>query len=229
MRPSLKILHLIDSGGFYGAEAVVLTLMEASAAEGHQVVLGTFRDTAQGGSPIEREAGRRGLSCRRFPLGTVPWPRSVRRLARSIGELGVDIVGLADTVGYAGPRQVGGLCRSMSRLCPDRPYIVHLHDTRGMAIANASAALDAGARIFDASLGGLGGCPYAPGASGNLATEDLVYMLEGMGFETGVDIDRLITASEHVGELVSRTLPSKMLQAELGKRRKAAERAARSK
>ena len=88
--------------------------------------------------------------------------------------------------------------------------------------------MDLGVTIFDSAFGGLGGCPYAPGASGNLATEDLVYMLEGMGYETGVDLEKLILASEHVAELVSRTLPSKVLQSELGKRSKDRDRAARS-
>ncbi len=119
-------------------------------------------------------------------------PEDVLRLAERCLELGVDIVGIADTVGYAGPRQVGDLCRSMSRLYSDRPYIVHLHDTRGMAIANASAALDAGARIFDASLGGLGGCPFAPGASGNIVIEDLAFLCQNWGFATGIDLEKLI-------------------------------------
>ena len=88
-----------------------------------------------------------------------------------------------------GVRELSG---AMTRLCGDRPYVVHLHDTRGMGIANASAALDAGARILDGSLGGLGGCPFAPGATGNVVMEDLVYLCESKGFRTGVDIGELI-------------------------------------
>lgn len=106
-------------------------------------------------------------------------------------EAGADIVGVADTVGFAGPRQVGELAEAMTRLCDGRPYIVHLHDTRGMGIANASAALDAGARVLDGSLGGLGGCPFAPGATGNVVMEDLVYLCETKGFRTGIDLDAL--------------------------------------
>ncbi|MER8375863.1 hydroxymethylglutaryl-CoA lyase [Mesorhizobium sp. M1406] len=136
--------------------------------------------------------------------GTVD-PAEVLHLAEACLEAGADIIGIADTVGFAGPRQVGGLCVEMKRLCGDRPFLVHLHDTRGMAIANASAALDAGARILDGSLGGLGGCPFAPGATGNIVFEDLVYLCETMGFRTGIDMDaltavRAIPESEMPGE-----------------------------
>jgi len=83
------------------------------------------------------------------------------------------------------------LCAQMQRLCDGRPFIIHLHDTRGMGIANAAAALDNGARIIDASLGGLGGCPFAPGATGNVVFEDIVFLAESLGFPTGMDLDRL--------------------------------------
>jgi hydroxymethylglutaryl-CoA lyase len=92
-----------------------------------------------------------------------------------------------------------------------------MHDTRGTALANVLAGLDLGLRTFDASIGGLGGCPYAPGASGNLATEDLVYMLRGMGLDTGVDFDKLVAAGALAQRLVKRRLPGKTLQAELAR------------
>ena len=92
-----------------------------------------------------------------------------------------------------------------------------MHDTRGTALANVLAGIDLGITTFDSSIGGLGGCPYAPGASGNLATEDLVYMLSGMGYETGVDFDRLIAAGALAQRLVGRRLPGKTLQAELAR------------
>lgn len=122
--------------------------------------------------------------------GAVP-EADVLRLVEKCFEVGVDMVGLADTVGYAGPRQVATLCRAMERLS-DAPYVIHLHDTRGMGIANAAAALDAGCRVFDASLAGLGGCPFAPGATGNVVLEDLVFLCETMGFATGIDIAALV-------------------------------------
>jgi hydroxymethylglutaryl-CoA lyase len=119
-------------------------------------------------------------------------PNEVLRLVEKCLEAGVDAVGIADTVGYAGPKQVGDLTKAAVRLAGKKPICVHLHDTRGMGIANASAALDAGARILDGSLGGLGGCPFAPGATGNVVFEDLVFLCESKGFETGIDIEKLV-------------------------------------
>lgn len=118
-------------------------------------------------------------------------PEEVIRLAGACLDAGADMVGVADTVGYAGPRAVGELCARMSRLCGARPFIIHLHDTRGMGIANVAAALDNGARVIDASLGGLGGCPFAPGATGNVVFEDVVFLAETMGFATGIDMEKL--------------------------------------
>jgi hydroxymethylglutaryl-CoA lyase len=119
-------------------------------------------------------------------------PNEVLRLVEKCFEAGVDVVGIADTVGYAGPKHVGDLTLAAVRLAGVKPICVHLHDTRGMGIANAAAALDAGARILDGSLGGLGGCPFAPGATGNVVFEDLVFLCESKGFPTGIDIDKLV-------------------------------------
>ena len=119
-------------------------------------------------------------------------PNEVIRLVEKCLEAGVDFVAIADTVGYAGPKQVGELTKAAVKISGSKPVCVHLHDTRGMGIANASAALDAGARVLDGSLGGLGGCPFAPGATGNVVFEDLVFLCESKGFLTGIDIDRLI-------------------------------------
>jgi hydroxymethylglutaryl-CoA lyase len=140
-------------------------------------------------------------------------PKEVIPIAEKLYEVGVDMVAVADTVGYAGPKQVGELTKAVVRLAGSKPVCVHLHDTRGMGIANASAALDAGARVLDGSLGGLGGCPFAPGASGNIVMEDLVFMLEGMGLRTGVDIDRLIA----VRAILERALPNVPLQGAIAK------------
>lgn len=111
----------------------------------------------------------------------------VLRLVAQCLEAGADAVGIADTVGYAGPRQVSQLSRRVLAEAGDVPVIVHLHDTRGLGLANASAALDAGVRVLDASLAGLGGCPFAPGATGNIVFEDLVFLCETMGLATGID------------------------------------------
>jgi hydroxymethylglutaryl-CoA lyase len=127
----------------------------------------------------------------------------VRRIAVEVAEAGADAIILADTVGYGQPAAVERVFRRVMADVAPLPVAGHFHDTRGLGLANVLAALNAGARSFDASLGGLGGCPYAPGATGNIVTEDLAFMLEAMGFETGIDIDRLIA----VRELVHRALP----------------------
>lgn len=117
---------------------------------------------------------------------------AVRRLAMRLAKAGAQEIILADTVGYADPASVKRLFTSVRQDLGDMPLTAHFHDTRGLGLANVAAALDAGARSFDASLGGLGGCPYAPGASGNIATEDTVFMLEAMGIKTGVDVHKLL-------------------------------------
>ncbi len=139
--------------------------------------------------PIVNAAISMALGC--SIVGAVD-PNEVIRLAEKLYEAGVDMVVVADTVGYAGPKQVGDLTKAVVRIAGSKPVCVHLHDTRGMGIANASAALDAGARILDGSLGGLGGCPFAPGATGNVVFEDLAFLCESKGFATGIDINRLI-------------------------------------
>lgn len=142
--------------------------------------------------------------------------------------MGVYEVSLGDTIGVANPRQVTRVVARLLREIPPEKLALHMHDTRGTALANVLAGLDGGIHTFDAAFGGLGGCPYAPGASGNLATEDLVYMLEEMGYATGVDLAKLVRASEHVADLVGRALPSKVFQAEVAQRKKAEERAAKA-
>ena len=132
---------------------------------------------------------------------------NVMRMVDSCLEAGVDMVGLADTVGFAGPRQVAALSRRMEDRLGELPWVLHLHDTRGMGIANAAAALDAGCRVFDASLGGLGGCPFAPGATGNVVLEDLVFLAETMGFDTGIDLEPLIATRA----LVAAAMPDETL------------------
>ena len=126
------------------------------------------------------------------------------------------------------PNQTREIVRLLSSRARPGSVALHLHDTRGTALANVLAGLDAGITTFDASVGGLGGCPYAPGASGNLATEDLVYMLQGMGYETGVDLGKLVSAGALAQDLIGRRLPGKALQAELATRERAA-RAAEAK
>jgi len=125
--------------------------------------------------------------------GAVP-EDEVIRLAVQCAESGADDVGLSDTTGYANPAQVRRLFMRLRAEIGDKAGAAHMHNTRGLGLANCLAAYEAGVRIFDASLGGLGGCPYAPGASGNVVTEDLVFMFEAMGIDTGINLTRLIAA-----------------------------------
>jgi hydroxymethylglutaryl-CoA lyase len=124
----------------------------------------------------------------------------VMQMAAALVEAGAGSVGLSDTAGYANPTQVKRMFTRLQREIGDRAGAAHFHNTRGQGLANVVAALEAGVRTFDASQGGLGGCPYAPGASGNIVTEDLVFLLESMGVRTGIDLDRLIAAREIILE-----------------------------
>ncbi len=124
----------------------------------------------------------------------------VVRLAIACVEGGCDEIGLADSVGYANPAQIRRVYRQVYAAVGDRLSGLHLHNTRGLGLANVVAGLEEGVRTFDASLGGLGGCPFAPGATGNIVTEDLVFMLESMGLRTGIDLDKLVAIRKLVAE-----------------------------
>jgi hydroxymethylglutaryl-CoA lyase len=144
--------------------------------------------------------------------GDVPFAKVVK-VARALLDLGAYELSIGDTIGVGNPKQCAGLVRALADEVPVDKVALHLHDTRGTALANVVAGLLGGVRSFDSAAGGLGGCPYAPGASGNLATEDLVYMLHGMGVDTGVDLDALCDASLKMERLLGRALPSKVLAA----------------
>ncbi|WP_293370381.1 hydroxymethylglutaryl-CoA lyase [Nevskia sp.] len=138
---------------------------------------------------------------------------TILEMVEQFAALGIPRVTLCDTVGMANPQQVERLCREVSSRWPDLEVTAHFHNTRGMGLANVLAALQAGIIRFDASLGGLGGCPYAPGASGNICTEDLVHMLGEMGYATGVDLSALIEAARALPELVGHAVPGYVLKA----------------
>lgn len=128
-------------------------------------------------------------------------PEAVARVARELVALGVDELSIGDTIGVATPNQVGDVVEALRGVTTIDRLAMHFHDTRGTALANVLAALELGIAIFDSSSGGLGGCPYAPGASGNLATEDLLYLLHGMGIETGVQLDAVVAASRYLASV----------------------------
>ncbi len=166
------------------------------------------------------EARREGLRVRGYlstcfgcPYeGAVPAAR-VLGVAGRLVEAGCDEVSIGDTIGVAVPTQVADLFGRLRDAIGREALAAHFHDTRGTALANVLAALQQGVAVIDSSAGGLGGCPYAPGASGNLATEDLLYMLHGMGVETGVDLAAVAEASRGLAARLGRSLPSRWLQA----------------
>ncbi|WP_282339187.1 hydroxymethylglutaryl-CoA lyase [Pseudomonas sp. PS02288] len=143
----------------------------------------------------------------------------VYHLIERLLEIGVQGVTLCDTTGMANPAQVARICRETLARWPQVGFTLHVHDTRGMGLANALAAFQVGIRRFDTSLGGLGGCPYAPGATGNVCTEDLVHMFAQMGEDTGVDLDALLEVATGLPAIVGHTLPGQVLKAGKADRR----------
>jgi len=140
-------------------------------------------------------------------------PVRVVDVARRLADIGSHEVSIGDTIGVGVPTQVTDVMGRLKEAMPQTALAVHFHDTRGTALANVLAALQEGIEVVDSSAGGLGGCPYAPGASGNLATEDLLYMLHGMGIATGVDLGRVAAASRALAPRLGHALPSRYLQA----------------
>jgi hydroxymethylglutaryl-CoA lyase len=169
--------------------------------------------------PVARDAGMRV----RAYISTVwgcPYegdvdPRRALEIAHELVRWGVYQVSLGDTIGVGTPLQTQRICELFLTEFSVDQIALHFHDTRGTALSNVLVGLDLGVRTFDAAVGGLGGCPYAPGAAGNLATEDLVYMLHGMGLETGIDLAALIRAGEVAERVVGRKLSGKVHQAGL--------------
>ncbi len=169
---------------------------------------------------VVAEARRNGLTARGY-ISTAWWcpysgrvePESVRRVSLPLLEMGCVEIGIADTIGAATPAEVQTLLERLLQETPAALLGVHFHDTRGGALANVLASMEMGITTVDASAGGLGGCPFAPGALGNLATEDLLYMLHGMGIETGVDLEQVRAASLQMEAVLGRRLPSRYLRA----------------
>jgi hydroxymethylglutaryl-CoA lyase len=144
--------------------------------------------------------------------GAVP-AEQVGRIAGRFRDLGMQGVSLGDTTGMATPPLVAERCRYLKEHAPGLPIALHFHNTRGIGLVNVMTGLAEGVDIYEASFAGLGGCPFAPGASGNICTEDLVYMLHEMGFETGIDLDKLCEAARHVEAVLGRSLPGQVMKA----------------
>jgi hydroxymethylglutaryl-CoA lyase len=180
----------------------------------------TIDESFENYAPVAARARAEGLRIRGYVStsfgcpyeGEVP-PEKVLEVSARLLDIGCYEVSVGDTIGVGTPMQVQGVIGMLLQVIPVSRLAMHFHDTRGTALANTLAALEMGIATFDASSGGLGGCPYAPGASGNLATEDLVYMLDSMGIETGIDLKRLVKASSIVAPYLDHPLPGRYLQA----------------
>ena len=144
--------------------------------------------------------------------GDVPVAQ-VGRIAKKFRELGMIGVGLGDTTGMATPPLVVERCRHLNKHVPDLPVTLHFHNTRGLGLVNVMTGLDEGVAAFESSFAGLGGCPFAPGATGNICTEDLVNLLNELGIETGIDLDRLCGVARRVEEVIGRPLPGQVMKA----------------
>ena len=152
-------------------------------------------------------------TCFRCPFEGPVAPSQVAEVSARLRELGVYEVAISDTIGAATPGDVLRVLGAIGAVLPLQQTALHFHDTRGTALANVLAGLDHGVTTFDSSAGGLGGCPYAPGAAGNLATEDLLFMLNGLGIDTGVSIEAVASASRFIETKLDHKLPSRFLQA----------------
>jgi hydroxymethylglutaryl-CoA lyase len=222
--PNAKGLdRLTDALGAGPGKGAVEAAVFLSASESHnrKNVNKTVEETFRELETVVPAARARGLRVRGY-VSTVwgcPYegevdPARAADVARRLVAIGCDQVSLGDTIGVGTPGQTRRILGLLLRHLAAERLALHMHDTRGTALANVLAGLEMGVTTIDASIGGLGGCPYAPGASGNLATEDLVYMLHGMGYETGIDFGKLIEAGVLAERLVGRRLPGKTLQAE---------------
>ncbi|MFZ5470684.1 MAG: hydroxymethylglutaryl-CoA lyase [Myxococcota bacterium] len=221
--PNLKGLERAQTAGLPEA-AVFLSATESHSKRNINKSVAEAIDTAREVANAAKNIGMRVrgyLSCVwGCPYEGAVSVERVLEICRELAEAGLHQLSLGDTIGVGTPGQTERILSALLEHLPIEKLALHLHDTRGTALANALVGLSMGITTFDASVGGLGGCPYAPGAAGNLATEDLVYMLHGLGVQTGVDLDKLVEAGALAQELIGRKLSGKYLQAALGERDK---------
>jgi hydroxymethylglutaryl-CoA lyase len=198
----------------------VAVFMSASETHNSRNINKTRDETYLAFRPVFESCRAAGIAVRAY-ISTVwgcPYegavdPYETAKVAARLLDMGAYEISLGDTIGVGNPVQTCRILEIIEKEVGLGQMAMHMHDTRGMALANCLAGLEHGIKTFDSSVAGLGGCPYAPGASGNLATEDLVLMLHGMGIETGIDFDELIVAGRLATKLLGRTLPSRTLQA----------------
>jgi hydroxymethylglutaryl-CoA lyase len=216
LAPNLRGARRALDAGFTEVEVVV----SASDTHNRKNVNRSTEQSLDEIAVVIGEAHQRGATCQVIVStawgcpyeGDVPVERVLWAAGRAVAD-GADSVSFGDTTGMATPRRVRDLVGGFRSRYPDTPLNLHFHNTRGTGLANVLAALELGVDDFDASVGGLGGCPYAPGATGNIATEELVHMVEDMGVATGVDLDAMIDAAAEAERIVGRELPSQVLRA----------------
>jgi hydroxymethylglutaryl-CoA lyase len=216
LAPNLRGARRALDSGFTEVEVVV----SASDTHNRRNVNRGTGESLDDIAVILSEAHGRGAACQVVVAtawgcpyeGDVPVSRVLAVAGRAVAD-GADSISFGDTTGMATPRRVTELVGEFRSAYPDTPLNLHFHNTRGTGLANVLAALELGVDDFDASVGGLGGCPYAPGATGNVGTEDVLYMLQGMGIETGVAIDKVRAASRFIRGVLDHELTSKAFQA----------------
>ncbi len=193
--------------------------VSASEAHNQKNVRMSVADSLKGFRAIAQMALSHGIRMRGYVVTAFgcPYegriaPEKVEYIISEYRAMGVHEIALGDTTGMANPRMVSQILERVKSLAGDTGLALHFHDTRGAALANILAALQEGVTVFDGSIGGLGGCPYAPGASGNVATEDLVNMLEEMGIETGIDLLKLIDCAKFAAKIVKKKLPGHLVR-----------------
>src|SRR3954465_2191113 len=218
--------------GYQGAKAVGAKVIAvfASASEGFSRanINCSVAESIERFKPVIERARADGIRVRGYVScvlgcpydGEVPL-QSVSNVSKTLFDLGCYEVSLGDTIGVGTPSKARAMLRAVAGAVPMDRLAMHFHDTYGQALANIYAGMEEGCRVIDSAAGGLGGCPYAPGATGNVATEDVVYMLEGMGIATGVDMDRLLAATNAISDLIGRPPVSRVASALNAKRRTA--------
>ena len=239
-RPGLRLAALVPNR--QGLDRALVTgvpevavFMSATEAHNQKNTNKSVAESLEHFTEIVPAAKARGLFVRAY-LSTVwgcPYegkvdPARALVIARKLVEIGCDELSLGDTIGVGSPLQTRQIVQLFLEEFAPAQLALHMHDTNGTALANCLVGLELGIRTFDTSIGGMGGCPYAPGAAGNLATEDLASMLADMGIQTGVDLDKLIEAGALAQELIGHKLPGRRLQAALGRRKPSEARRAAS-
>ncbi|MEO1019410.1 MAG: hydroxymethylglutaryl-CoA lyase [Pseudomonadota bacterium] len=198
----------------------MITVLSASETHNQKNVNRSVEDSLKGCEAIVEIAGRAGIAVHGAIATSFGCPFEgeigvdrIVTIAKRYAELGIMRVGLGDTTGMATPRLVRERVRALQDALPEMSITLHFHNTRGVGLVNVMAGLEEGIIRYDSSIAGLGGCPFAAGATGNICTEDLVFMLDEGGIETGIDLERLIEVANHVQDIIGRSLPGQLMKA----------------